>query len=43
MTQDDRDILEVLKFELSFLEDGGFTERMYRMRRQRQEPPGKAS
>jgi four helix bundle suffix protein len=26
-----------------FLEDGGFTERMYRMRRQRQEPPGKAS
>jgi four helix bundle suffix protein len=26
-----------------FLEDGGFMERMYRMRRQRQEPPGKAS
>lgn len=24
MTQDDRDILEVLKFELSFLEDGGY-------------------
>lgn len=24
MTKDDRDILEVLKFELSFLEDGGY-------------------
>jgi len=24
MTQDNRDILEVLKFELSFLEDGGY-------------------
>jgi len=24
MTQDDRDILDVLKFELSFLEDGGY-------------------
>ena len=24
MTQDERDILEVLKFELSFLEDGGY-------------------
>ena len=24
MAQDDRDILEVLKFELSFLEDGGY-------------------
>jgi hypothetical protein len=24
MTQDQRDILEVLKFELSFLEDGGY-------------------
>ena len=24
MAQDDRDILEILKFELSFLEDGGF-------------------
>jgi hypothetical protein len=24
MTRDDRDILEVLKFELSFLEDGGY-------------------
>ena len=24
MTQDDRDVLEVLKFELSFLEDGGY-------------------
>lgn len=24
MTQDDRDILEVLKFELRFLEDGGY-------------------
>jgi len=24
MTQDDRDILEVLKFELKFLEDGGY-------------------
>lgn len=24
MTNDDRDILEVLKFELSFLEDGGY-------------------
>ena len=24
MTQDDRDILEMLKFELSFLEDGGY-------------------
>lgn len=24
MAQDDRDILEILKFELSFLEDGGY-------------------
>ena len=24
MTQDDRDILDLLKFELSFLEDGGY-------------------
>jgi len=24
MTKDDRDILEILKFELSFLEDGGY-------------------
>jgi hypothetical protein len=24
MAQDDRDVLEVLKFELSFLEDGGY-------------------
>jgi len=24
MTQDNRDILEILKFELSFLEDGGY-------------------
>ncbi|HLV87597.1 MAG TPA: hypothetical protein VKV39_11505 [Candidatus Sulfotelmatobacter sp.] len=24
MTQDDRDILDVLRFELSFLEDGGY-------------------
>lgn len=24
MVQDDRDVLEVLKFELSFLEDGGY-------------------